>query len=293
MRATLLFLMLLSSGCKHCFSGEDCNGAPEIIRVKAPRQKIIVETPEDCPGEECETPPTAGLPAPKPAPRAGLPAPTQPMPTVIQAQPSMMAGAPMVMASPGVAGFSAPQSVAVANTEQTIRAPRTRWALGLTTINIPFPTLKLFDVPVPGEVTTTTTIPTPPPQQIQLQQQNVLPVQQFAGMPMVQQVAGFQMIPQQQQFVGMPMIQQQPQFAGMPMVQPQFAGMPMIQQQPQFAGMPMIQQQPQQPMVAGIPPQPQPMKAGLPAAADCPPVSKETLDNLEKEIKRARELIGK
>jgi hypothetical protein len=144
----------------HAPSAQVCPSPPKVeiagleeVRVKAPPQKIVVESP--APAAASVAPQMAVMQAP-----------------VAQAVPQ---SAQLV---PVVAQAAVPQANMVATTTQTTSAPRARVALGLDWIRIPFPLPRLFAVPGPQEVTTQTQYFAAAPQPVAMQAAVAAPMAQ-------------------------------------------------------------------------------------------------------------------
>jgi hypothetical protein len=188
-------LMLLMVGCRHFHDasgqcGEDggsvqpqCEVQPaEPLHVKAPPQKIVIETPP--------APPCA--PAPQPLQQAPQPLQQAPQPMVVQPSPVQAAPAPQVMMAPAQL-VQQPAPLMAANTSTEVRTGD-RIALGIEWIRIPFPCPKLFHVPGGQRVITETDFQpvapaSAPLQQVAYPQQLVAPAPQTIVSPQPYTVA--------------------------------------------------------------------------------------------------------
>ncbi len=284
---------------------------PSVSRVTLPAPKVVVEMPDTTVVQAPQQSPPQMLVSPQAAfpqstaalqlaPAQGVPqlAPAQGVPqSFVSQQPTMtmvQAVPQTTMMVPSNSGmlqsaqpFSSPGSVVTST--QTVTPPRTRVALGFSSVNVRMPVLRLIPFTSPSEVTTTTHVSQPP--------QPAVTPQTFTQTSMQVQAVPFttQAVPQTTFFA-------QPQIATQAIAQPQmFVQQPqMLVQQPQFV---QTQVAPQQTAVAvqqvatpatvqiqQAPPLAAP-QVSLQSTTNCPPVSRQTLDQLQQELDKARALI--
>lgn len=168
---TALALILSATGCHNlrysnlgaeCPPADGCQPGNEEIVVHAPQQRVVVKTPP-CPSENCQN--VTGAPQGVPAAPQGVPGAPQGVP----GSPQGVTGTPqgLVGVPQGVVGFGAqpfgvqPMGVTggvpfglggVSNATVSTKQ-KTRFALAMTTIQIPVPWIKLVPLTEAPETT--------------------------------------------------------------------------------------------------------------------------------------------
>lgn len=240
--------------------------APREIRVRAPQQQVIVQTPTPAPAQApVAMVPQAGMPGQAMVPVAG-PQPAVGYPAAVPQQ-----------AMPAHGGLVANPAPVVATTTQTVKQSRARWAFGLDWVKVKLPIPKVFAIPGPQSVTTET---------------EYAPVRQAPPAYSAQTMRSVQVHLPPQQPVAYPV--QQPQYYPVPapqapVYQPVAAPQPvqptvMVPQQPVVAvPQPSIQ-------ITGIGAAPCQSGCRQPNSAGATPKQKAAMQDLQKRLEKVQQM---